>query len=105
MVHFQVNYKTIIRPGTPYADYEDGLSQALSTGKFVPTTVLPSSQAITKQINDVALPLKDYFDANIDNFIIGKTSMSEWDAFVAQMRQKGGDQLTALYNQRLESMK
>jgi hypothetical protein len=46
--------------------------------------------------------LDTYIQESVTNFINGKTSMDEFDAFVAKVSEMGADQIVAIYNAALE---
>jgi putative aldouronate transport system substrate-binding protein len=43
-------------------------------------------------------PLKDHAIQNTLQFVLGKRPMSEWDAFVAELKAKNMQQLVDLHN-------
>ena len=96
---FQVNYETTTKPGTPYADYKVNVfMNEKNQDRFVPTIVLPFTVDETNKINDLQKVVDDYYNANVDQFVMGKKSMDKWDAFVNELKTKGGDEIVKIYN-------
>ncbi|MFG2551194.1 extracellular solute-binding protein [Streptomyces sp. NPDC048581] len=50
-------------------------------------------------------PLKDHAIQNTLKFVLGKRPMSEWDAYVAELKAKNMDQLVDLHNKAYERFK
>jgi hypothetical protein len=66
----------------------------------VPSVVI--GEADTETINSMKTALDTYIQESVTNFINGKTSMDEFDAFVAKVSELGADQIVAIYNSALE---
>ena len=62
----------------------------------VPPVPLNESEAET--LKEIKAPLTTYVQENITNFINGNTSMDEFDAFVAKVKDLGADTLVEMYN-------
>ena len=50
-------------------------------------------------------PLKDAVIQNTLRFVLGKRPMSEWDAFLAELKSKNMQQLVDLHNKAYERFK
>jgi putative aldouronate transport system substrate-binding protein len=66
----------------------------------VPSVVI--GEADTETINSMKTALDTYIQESVTNFINGKASMDEFDAFVAKVSEMGADQIVAIYNAALE---
>ena len=59
---------------------------------------LPFDADQTKKKNDLTIAARDYSLQEVDKFIMGKRSMTEWDAFINELKAKGASELENLYN-------
>jgi len=50
-------------------------------------------------------PLKDHVTQNTLRFVLGKRPLSEWDAYVAELKAKNMDQYIGLHNKAYENFK
>lgn len=50
---------------------------------------------------NIKTPLDTYATENLAKFMIGERDLSEWDAYVAEAKKMGADELVAMYNERL----
>lgn len=68
-------------------------------GEVIPADpVLNYSEDQTKVIRTQGVAVRDHFKANIDKFIMGTRPISEWDAFVNELKDLGVEDLTKAYN-------
>lgn len=65
--------------------------------KRQPKLSLTTDDKDTESLYSTAL--SDYVSQMTDEFIMGKTPLSQWDAFVSQCKTKGADKLANLYNE------
>ncbi len=72
-------------------------------GDSVYTYSVPSvnlSTADAAKFKELYTPLQTYIDENVTNFINSKKDISEFDAFVAKVKEMGADTLVELYNKK-----
>jgi putative aldouronate transport system substrate-binding protein len=97
---FRVNHETITQPGTPYADYKIKVfMDEANSSRWTPSVIVPFTAEQSERINKLSTGVADFYNANIDQFIVGQKSFAEWDTFVAELRAKGADEIAQIYNE------
>ena len=63
----------------------------------IPAVVL--NEADSEIFKEIATPLNTFINENVTNFINGKQSMDDFDAFVTRVDEMGGHILVDMYNE------
>lgn len=97
--NFLSNYETTTKPGTIYGDYFlNWLAAPENADKYIEVPTIPFDTAQTKRLAELTTAINDAFNSQIDQFIMGKKSFNDWDAFIADLKAKGADELVKIYN-------
>ncbi len=70
-----------------------------------PDPVLVYTDNQLKVLKSNGTDISDYFKQNIDKFIMGTRPMSEWDAFINEIKQLGVSELEAVLNEAYQAYK
>nr|WP_239565718.1 extracellular solute-binding protein [Paenibacillus sacheonensis] len=97
---FQVDNETTTKAGTPYADYKlNVLTAEANKDKYLQQPILPFDTEQSKRLSEIQTTLTDYWNQTIDQFIVGKKSMDDWDGFISDLNGKGAEEEVAIYNE------
>lgn len=86
-----------VEPGTPWADFCIRWGNEYAS-RLTENVIMPFDSDTQSEINDITNTVTDYWNANVMQFVIGRTSFDDWDAFVAGMMDAGGTELESIYN-------
>lgn len=86
-----------VEPGTPWADFVVAYSNEYVNDLTEPV-ILPMDTETQAEVNEIADEVRDYWNNNILQFVVGQSDFEDWDAFVAEMYRLGGTELEGIYN-------
>ena len=96
---FLVDYETVTKPGTPYADYKVNiLTNPANSGMYAPSISMPFTTEQSETMSKLSADVADYYNSNIEMFMLGQKPFAEWDDFVQQMKDKGAQQICDIHN-------
>lgn len=86
-----------VQPGTPWADFCIKWSGEWQD-RLTDPVIMPFDTDTQTQVNELSTEVMDYWTANIEQFVIGRSDMAEWDGFVQELMNRGGAELEEIYN-------
>jgi putative aldouronate transport system substrate-binding protein len=76
-----------------------------SGGQVDPDPVLAYNDGQNKVLKNNGTDIRDYFNQNIDKFIMGTRPIGEWDQFVKEVKALGVDNVAMALNEAYEVYK